>query len=63
METQERLVAMARVHDLLSKSETAQLVDVSSYLRDLCEAHRPIAGDEGRIRIETDLESGKTLEG
>ena len=58
METQERLVAMARVHDLLSKSETAQLVDVSSYLRDLCEAHRPIAGDEGRIRIETDLESG-----
>lgn len=58
METQERLVAMARVHDLLSKSETLQLIDVSTYIRDLCEAHRPIAGDEGRIRIETDLESG-----
>lgn len=58
LETQERLVAMARVHDLLSKSEKRQLVDMSIYLRDLCEAHRPIAGDEGRIRLETDLEPG-----
>ena len=44
-ETQERLVAI-------------QLIDVSGYMRDLCEAHRPVAGQEGRIRIETDLEAG-----
>jgi two-component sensor histidine kinase len=58
VETQERLTAMARVHDLLSKSETMQLIDVSTYIKDLCEAHRPIAGSEGRIRIDTDLEDG-----
>ena len=58
VETQERLTAMARVHDLLSKSEAMQLIDVSTYIRDLCEAHRPIAGSEGRIRIDTDLEPG-----
>lgn len=58
LETQERLVAMSRVHDLLSKSEKLQLVDMSIYVRDLCEAHRPIAGDGDRIRIETDLEPG-----
>ena len=58
VETQERLTAMARVHDLLSKSEAMQLIDVSTYIRDLCEAHRPIAEAEGRIRIETDLEAG-----
>lgn len=58
VETQERLTAMARVHDLLSKSEAMQLIDVSTYIRDLCEAHRPIASSEGRIQIETDLEEG-----
>jgi PAS domain S-box-containing protein len=57
-ETQERLTAMARVHDLLSRSETMQRIDVSIYMRDLCEAHRPIAESGGRIEIETDLESG-----
>ena len=57
-ETQERLVAMARVHALLSKSETLQLIDVSTYIRDLCEAHRPIADAGGQVRIDTDLEGG-----
>lgn len=58
VETRDRLVAMARVHDLLSKSEAIQRVDVARYMRELCEAHRPITAGEGRIRIETDLEEG-----
>jgi two-component sensor histidine kinase len=60
-ETQDRLTAMARVHDLLSKSEVIQRVDVSRYIQELCEAHRPIADGHGRIRIETDLEEGITV--
>lgn len=51
---------MARVHDLLSKSEAIQQVDVSRYMQELCEAHRPIA-DGRRIQIETDLEDGITV--
>lgn len=58
VETQDRLTAMARVHDLLSKSEALQRVDMSRYIRELCEAHRPIAAGQGRIEIETDLENG-----
>lgn len=58
VETRDRLVAMARVHDLLSKSEAIQRVDVARYMHELCEAHRPITAGEGRIRIETDLEEG-----
>jgi PAS domain S-box-containing protein len=56
IETQDRLTAMARVHDLLSKSEAMQRVDVSRYMRELCDAHRPVAEGHGRIRIETDLD-------
>lgn len=41
-EAHDRLNAMARVHDLLSKSEQAQRVDVSVYVADLCGALRPI---------------------
>jgi two-component sensor histidine kinase len=41
-EAQDRLFAMARVHDLLSKSESAQRVDIATYIVDLCEALRPI---------------------
>jgi two-component sensor histidine kinase len=52
---------MSRVHDLLSKSEVIQRVDVSRYMQELCEAHRPIADGHGRIRIETDLEQGITV--
>lgn len=58
VETRDRLVAMARVHDLLSKSEAIQRVDVARYMHELCDAHRPITAGEGRIRIETDLEEG-----
>lgn len=40
-EAQDRLVAMSRVHDLLSRSETAQQVSLPTYLTHLCEALRP----------------------
>src|SRR3954447_21123097 len=36
-EAQVRLNAMARVHDLLSKSENGQNVDLATYVTDLCE--------------------------
>jgi two-component sensor histidine kinase len=49
---------MARVHDLLSKSEKAQRVDVSVYVADLCEALRPITENDDRIRLEAEMEDG-----
>ncbi len=51
-EAQDRLNAMARVHDLLSKSEQSQRVDLSTYVADLCEALRPITENDGRISLE-----------
>jgi PAS domain S-box-containing protein len=57
-EAQERLNAIARVHDLLSKSEKAQRVDVSVYVADLCEALRPITETDDRIRLEAKMEDG-----
>jgi PAS domain S-box-containing protein len=55
-EAQDRLNAMARVHDLLSKSEKAQQVDVSVYVADLCEALRPITENDDRVRLEAKME-------
>jgi PAS domain S-box-containing protein len=55
-EAQDRLNAMARVHDLLSKSEKAQRVDVSVYVADLCEALRPITETDNRIRLGARME-------
>jgi PAS domain S-box-containing protein len=57
-EAQDRLNAMARVHDLLSKSEKAQRVDVSLYVADLCAALRPITENDDRIRLEAKMEDG-----
>ncbi|WP_201863386.1 PAS domain-containing sensor histidine kinase [Microvirga soli] len=57
-EAQDRLNAMARVHDLLSKSEKAQRIDVSAYVGDLCEALRPITENDDRIRLETKMAGG-----
>jgi PAS domain S-box-containing protein len=57
-EAQERLQAMARVHDLLSKSESSQRVDVATYVTDLCEALRPITGNDDRIHLEAQVEEG-----
>ena len=49
---------MARVHDLLSKSESSQRVDVATYVTDLCEALRPITENDDRIRLEAKVEEG-----
>jgi PAS domain S-box-containing protein len=57
-EAQDRLNAMARVHDLLSKSEKAQHVDISGYVADLCQALRPITENDDRIRLEAKMEDG-----
>jgi PAS domain S-box-containing protein len=61
-EAQSRLNAMARVHDLLSKSERSQRVDVATYVTDLCEALRPITESDDRIRLEAEVETGILVE-
>lgn len=57
-EAQDRLNAMARVHDLLSKSERPQHVDVSMYVADLCSALRPLTGDDDRVSLKADIDHG-----
>lgn len=49
---------MARVHDLLSKSESSQRVDVGTYLNDLCEALKPITENDDRVRLTAKSEGG-----
>jgi len=61
-EAQDRLNAMARVHDLLSKSESVQRVDLATYVTDLCEALRPITEDDGRVGFTVSAESGILVE-
>jgi two-component sensor histidine kinase len=61
-EAQQRLNAMARVHDLLSKSESSQRVDVATYVTDLCEALRPITENDNRIHMEARVEAGVLIE-
>jgi two-component sensor histidine kinase len=61
-EAQDRLTAMARVHDLLSKSESSQRVDLATYVTDLCEALRPITENDNRIRLERSTEDGILME-
>jgi len=61
-ETQDRLNAMSRVHDLLSRSESSQQVDVAAYVIDLCEALRPIAENNDRIRLQAMVEKGILVE-
>jgi PAS domain S-box-containing protein len=57
-ETQDRLNAMARAHDLLSKSESVQRVDAGSYVADLCTALEAITEGDDRIRLEAQVEEG-----
>ncbi|HYF56213.1 MAG TPA: histidine kinase dimerization/phosphoacceptor domain -containing protein [Salinarimonas sp.] len=61
-EAYDRLHAMARVHDLLSKSESAQRVDLARYVTDLCEALRPLTESDGRVRFERETEEGILVE-
>ncbi|HEX8364873.1 MAG TPA: histidine kinase dimerization/phosphoacceptor domain -containing protein [Allosphingosinicella sp.] len=60
-EAQDRLMAMARVHDLLSKSETSQSVDLAAYLGDLCGALRPITERDDCVRLESVADEGMLL--
>jgi PAS domain S-box-containing protein len=55
-EAQDRLMAMARVHDLLSKSEASQRVNLATYLSDLCEALRPITEQDDCIRLRSEAD-------
>jgi two-component sensor histidine kinase len=57
-ETEERIRAMARVHDLLSRSESAQRINVATYIVDLCEALTSLMDDDGRVRLEARVEDG-----
>ncbi|MEE1614016.1 histidine kinase dimerization/phosphoacceptor domain -containing protein [Microvirga sp. CF3016] len=61
-EAQDRLTAMARVHDLLSKSESSQRVDLTTYVTDLCEALRPITENDNRICLERVTDEGILIE-
>jgi two-component sensor histidine kinase len=61
-EAYDRLQAMARVHDLLSKSESAQRVDLARYVTDLCEALRPLTESDGRVQFERETEEGILVE-
>jgi PAS domain S-box-containing protein len=57
-ESADRLDAMARVHDMLSRSEHSQRVDVATYVAELCEALKSLAGSERiqlRARTEEDI--------
>lgn len=53
----DRLNGMAQVHDLLSRSEDAQQVDLASYLTNLREAMQPAIATDDRIRLQADAES------
>jgi PAS domain S-box-containing protein len=61
-ETEDRIRAMARVHDLLSRSESAQQVNVATYIVDLCEGLTSLMDDDGRIRLEARVEEGILVE-
>lgn len=50
-EAGDRLMAMSRVHDLLSKSESGLRVSLCTYLSDLCEALRPITEQDDCIAL------------
>jgi PAS domain S-box-containing protein len=61
-EAQDRLNAMARVHDLLSRSASSQRVDIATYVTDLCEALRPITENDDRICFAVKAEHGLLVE-
>jgi PAS domain S-box-containing protein len=57
-EARDRLIAMGQVHDLLSRSESAQLVDLAVYLEALCGALRPGSNGDARVQLTAEPESG-----
>jgi PAS domain S-box-containing protein len=57
-EVGDRINAMARAHDLLSKSQNVQQVDAGSYVADLCAALQAITPGDDRIHLATEAEGG-----
>ena len=57
-EARDRIMAMARVHDLLSKSESSQRVALATYLGDLCEALRPITEHDDCVKLVSEADPG-----
>ncbi|MCJ2021757.1 PAS domain-containing protein [Methylobacterium sp. E-065] len=55
-EVRERLSAMARAHDLLSRSQNVQQVDAGSYVADLCTALEAIIPSDDRIHLEAKVD-------
>lgn len=53
-----RLASMARVHDLLSRSDNGQLVDLAVYIENLCQAMREAAGTSDRVFLKVVSEKG-----
>ncbi len=47
---------MGQVHDLLSKSESSQWVDLATYVPLLCETLRSITENDSRIRLEAKVD-------
>lgn len=57
-ESADRLNAMARLHDLLSKSEHSARVDIATYIAELCEALKSLTSGDRiavRARVEEDI--------
>ena len=58
-ESADRVGAMGRLHDLLSRSESSQRVDLATYVAELCEALKSLTGDADRtslkVRAEEDI--------
>ncbi|WP_456685333.1 histidine kinase dimerization/phosphoacceptor domain -containing protein [Bradyrhizobium sp. P5_C11_2] len=57
-EVRERINAMARAHDLLSRSQNVQQVDAGSYVADLCSALQAITLGDDRIHLEAKVDEG-----
>jgi PAS domain S-box-containing protein len=53
----DRIMAMAKVHDLLSRSESSQIVALATYLADLCAALRPITGSDKLVQLDSKSET------
>ena len=52
----DRIMAMAKVHDLLSRSESSQIVALATYLADLCGALRPITGNDKLVQLDSEVD-------
>jgi PAS domain S-box-containing protein len=51
-----RVGAMAQLHDLLSRSEHSQRIDVATYIAELCHALRSLTGDGERVALRVRVE-------